>query len=167
MSSLLLLTNPSFGSLGSSQNGLRKHVHSLWYFIHKPLRWLPRCINSKPHSCWPSLPTPAVLVLLTGSASLISLRVPKQASTRVASYCPDSPVHVAVMSSPSSCWTQSFSASSKEWNSLPPSGTRPLLVPLSCSRQIFPAWLLLWLRVTYWYVATWRQRWNHPVFFLD
>ena len=86
----------------------------------------------------------------------LSLRI-VQTTLFMWQWCPPSPP----------CWTRSFSASSKEWNSLPPSGMRPLLVPLSCSRQIFPAWLLLWLRVTYWYIATWRQRWNHPVFFLD
>lgn len=139
MSSLLLLTNPSFGSLGSSQNDLWKRVHSLWHSIHKSLQWLPLCINSKPHSCWPSLPTPAILVLLMGSASLISLRVPKQASTLVASYCPDNPVHATAMSSLSTllktelqCFLQGVEFLTSYWDETPPCPSLRQQTDLSC-----------------------------------
>ena len=89
MSSLLLLTDPSFGSPGSSQI----------IFENVPTH----CDTPYIHLCsgchFESIPRPTFLILLVGSASLISFRVPKQASTLVASYCLDNPVNVTAVSS--------------------------------------------------------------------
>lgn len=62
------------------------------------------------------------------------------------------------------CWKPSFSVISRSGISYLLMGWDPL-VPLSCSRQIFPSQLLLWLGIIYWCEATWGQRWNHPIFF--
>lgn len=117
MSSLLLLTDPSFGSPGSSQI----------IFENVPTHCDTPYINLCSGCHFESIPSPTLLVLLVGSASLISLRVPKQASTLVASYCLDNPVHVTAVSSLSTllktelqCYLQGVELLTPQWDETPP-----------------------------------------------
>lgn len=168
VSSLLLLTNPNFfSSPGSSQNHPWKHVDPSWHSVLKSLQWLILCFASVPNPT-PPAPVSHLLPLWSCSgvpASLVSSWFLKQAtccpfmSRRPCStpqQCPPSPSLL--------CRKPSFSVISRSGISYLLMGWDPL-VPLSCSRQIFPSQLLLWLEIIYWCEATWGQRWNHPIFF--